>query len=219
MMKTRRRASVSAEDVKHWQVASGNSVDGERTAPIIAEYERLFSLADAQRMYVGLTEAMTNSKQHAYKRARGDGTGKLAEDSRWWMLCQKKDGKLYVAICDLGIGIPRSLREGSKWTLKQVTELVKSFGGRRDSAFIKAAVLLGRSSTDEEHRGKGLQDIKAVFDVMPTGTLRILSNRGTYSYLAEDGTEQLTDHSSSILGTLVVWLIPLPPEASDGESH
>jgi hypothetical protein len=214
MMKAKKRAEVSADNVKHWQVASGVDVDGSRTEPIIEEYARLFSTDEAARMYRGLVEAMNNCKHHAYRARREDGTG-LAIESRWWMLCQEKDGHLFVALCDLGIGIRRSLMQGRRWTPAQIIEMVKSLGGRRDSTFIKAAILLGRSRTNEEYRGKGLQDIRAVFDEMQSGWLRISSNRGTYSYSAETRTEKLHEHSGSILGTLVAWLVPLPKKDAD----
>lgn len=219
MMGMPARSTVTADNVKYWQVDSGVQVEGARTEPLIAEYSRLFSDEEGARMYKGLTEAMTNSMHHAYIEARGDRVPLKSQDSRWWMLCQKREGRLYVAFCDLGIGINRSLREGRKWSVAQVAAAFRKLGiGKSDSGYIRAAMELGRTRTKLAHRGNGLHDMRSVFEDLDSGALTIFSNRGRYTYDAHLQREVLQDYRPSILGTVITWHVAVPeqePEHDD----
>jgi hypothetical protein len=133
------------------------------------------------------------------------------------MFSQLKDDQLSVAICDLGIGIPSSLKQGRRWSIDQVFDFVDKIGlGRKDSYFIKAAMVLGRSRTNEEHRGKGLPELKTVIESVGAGYLKIFSDRGFYYYSTKDNKEDFGDFSTSIPGTLIQWKIPVP-KASDND--
>lgn len=213
-MKCRPRATISADNVRYWQVETDNVADGRHAEKLATEYKRIITDADRNRMYDGLVEAMTNCVQHAYTDQRWDGSGLLQTDRRWWMFSEERDGKLTVAFCDLGIGIDRALSTGERWSLAQVRQLVTSFGRRCPvSRYIKAATELGRSGTQQSHRGKGLQDLKNVIETVGDGWIEILSNEGSYRFSADDKSERLTDFTDSILGTLILWRIPIPKGA------
>lgn len=101
-----RRCKITAKDVKYWKVDSGREVLGQLAAEAMQRYKDLFT-DQKQTLYRGITEAMTNTKQHAYEDERGDGFENVLPN--WWMFSEYRDHRLVVAVCDLGIGIPRSL--------------------------------------------------------------------------------------------------------------
>lgn len=109
---------------------------GDTIAPLIDRYEKNFTDKTGQNLYAGVIEAMTNSIHHAYESGRGDGIEMI--DKRWWMFSQKRDGKLTVVFCDLGIGISHSLKNNAKnWSLEQVRRILSEIGlGNSDGAYI-----------------------------------------------------------------------------------
>ena len=209
-----RRCRITADDVKYWKVDSGSLVDGEKADKAMEGYKHLFSDPKRKALYRGLTEAMTNCKQHAYEEDRGDGLGPVP---RWWMFSELRKGRLAVAICDLGIGMPRSLRRDDAGLLGMILNV---FSTRRlaphDGNFISAAMEVGKSRTGEQHRGKGLTDLRAVLDGLG-GKLQIHSNQGFCEYEANKSGELCKNFkaSMSIYGTLVLWLTPVPGEEAE----
>jgi hypothetical protein len=187
---------------------------GEQADPQVSDYEKFFAGSDSSKLYDGLVEAMTNCVQHAYTQKRNDNTG-LKDDVRWWMFSQVKDGTYSVAFCDLGIGMKASLLESKKWPVAMVLRAVgmlSQFGS--DSAYIRAALELGKSKTGQENRGKGLQDIQNVIKSIGKGSIRILSNRGMWFYSpTTNPPEKYGDYADSILGTLIWWQIPISKAA------
>jgi hypothetical protein len=205
------KCAVTADNVVHWEAYSGTQVDGSAVGRALMRHSNLFSSPLQSRLYGGLVEAMTNTKQHAYKQPRGDGYPDALPN--WWMYTQHHpdEEKLTVAICDLGMGIPRSLpkRPG-------VTEFLRWFlrgHGLRDDdgSRIKAAFAMGASRTGQSNRGKGLMEIRSVLDGLH-GRIYIHSNRGFYVYdgdrRAEVKCKTFPAHSS-ILGTIVLWSVPV----------
>lgn len=153
-------------------------------------------------LYKGVAEAMTNARHHAYIDVRNDGFNiRHTTDTPWWMFSQVRDGRLTVAIADLGIGIPATL------PLKQPTTWKSIFNklGRlpRDGEAIEAAVSEGQSRLGKKHRGRGLGQIVRAVEVGDNGRIIILSNRGYYQ--RRDGQSVTGDHKTSIQGTLICW--------------
>jgi len=210
MLGQRRDCNVTADNVKYWRAHSGSDVDGQAAGEAILNYMARFSDPGKRAVYKGLTEAMTNCRHHAYQAERGDG---LPSVNRWWMFSQELDGQLTVAICDLGIGIPRSLREDrAGWYGEIVAFLAKSGWTSSDGDLISAAIAIGETRTQEKYRGKGLMDIRTVLDELG-GSLQIHSNSGFYVYEAKTKKATWKTFDASILGTLVIWQVPLPAPA------
>lgn len=174
------------ESVKYWQIATGTQALGQEFDPILSKYEGQITKALQSSLYKGVTEAMTNCSQHAYVEERGDGVSLEREEKRWWMFSQEKDGRLDVAICDLGIGIPRSLpRKKIPGWIEAINLFLDKFslGGKSpDCAMIKAAIEIGATRTDLPYRGKGLRQIADVVVQSGGGRLTIHSNSGGYFY-------------------------------------
>jgi hypothetical protein len=202
-MRQRCDRPIEADNVRFWKVKTDTLVDGSHTESIINEYKEHFSDKDSKRLYDGLTEAMTNAKQHAYTTKKGVG-----REPRWWMYSQLKDGKLSVSFCDLGIGFRQSLLSGENFAVQAVWKAVDMLGGRHDGHFIQAAFELGKSRTKEAHRGKGLQQLREAIESVE-GHLRILSHAGGYSYNAADRREQVSKYGDAVFGTVISWQVPL----------
>jgi hypothetical protein len=212
-LKARMSEERFPDNVRHWRATSGQQTTGSTVDPLIQEYDGRLAASRQRDLYDGIVEAMTNCVQHAYEGYRND---ELPESMggrcrSWWMFSQEKDGQLTVALCDLGIGIPVSLADPTKWSQDLVSTLLAKLNVRTpDASRIKVAVELHKTRTREKHRGKGLMEILGVVRKAESGYLSIASNHGVYRYNANSRTEQLWDHGMSIMGTLVQWTLPLP---------
>ena len=206
MLGRRGGPEITADNVKYWRVDSGQVVDGQQLYQAMDGYKDLWPNPEQTALYRGLCEAATNCRHHAYDGERGDG---LANVGKWWMFSQVKEGLLYMAFCDLGIGIPRSLELDRHRLRQHVMGWLTSAGlYATDGNIIKGAMAIGKTRTGKTNRGKGLFDMRSVLDRLG-GKMQIHSGRGVYDYDAKDGEEQCSD-LMPILGTLIVWQIPLP---------
>lgn len=199
------RKAVTADNVRFWKYIRGTSVE-------LTEFKALFETfagglkGDVQAgLFEGMSEAVTNVIQHAYP---PDADGSPAPESRWWMFAQNKEGKLNVAICDLGIGIPESLRR--KPELRDVLpRMIWKFRRRLHNGLIEIAVESHRSRTRLIHRGKGLPDMLSFARGGDVGGFLIHSQRGSFAYNAIAKTEGGRDFPATIKGTLIHWELPL----------
>jgi hypothetical protein len=207
-----RRCKAPFGDVVHWRVAHGYKVDNSLCAPAVEEFEGRIATPLIDGIFRGLGEAMTNTIHHAYIQTRDDGLDYTPETKDWWMFSQKRDGYLSVLICDLGVGIPETLREKRPYLLETLARLGKSGS---DGAAIEEAVKDARTRTKRAERGRGLGNIVNVVSKIPNGRVTIYSNRGLYSI--RDGNLTVANYKQSILGTLVAWRIPLTGVAIDGD--
>lgn len=192
------------ERVKHWRYATGVRAN-EDTNRAFHQVEGCLSDELGKGMWKGISEAVINSVQHAYEKPRGTNGGRL-KHSRWWMFSQVKDNILTVAVCDLGIGIPRSLP--LKWDKSILSNIMGGIiGYGPDSQAIKAALELGATRTNAVNRGKGLPQIWKSLR-MPGGIgIHILSNLGQLSWSSKNDKESSHEYSSSINGTVIIWSV------------
>lgn len=200
------------ENVIHWRPASGVLSDGQTSGTLLDNYDGRLAEGIRKGLYAGIVEAMTNTVHHAYD---GDEGQRLKQSigRRWWMLSQEKDGQLTVAICDLGIGIPRSLPRSSSFPHKAVRDLWAALGlDNSDASAIKVAIEMGKTRTKLKGRGKGLSDIVDAVNLSPEGSVYLASNRGVFT--CHKGTTKAQNHSNSIRGTLVHWVVPVAPSDS-----
>lgn len=194
-------------DVVHWRVARGHMVDASKYAEAIEAHEGGLAEPLVNGIYRGLAEAMTNVCQHAYIGRRDDG---LDHDGPrdWWVFSQAKDGYLYVALCDLGVGIPGTLPTTNPTLYDKLKALIGI--APQDGDCIAAAIEDSCSRTGKPERGKGLGDIIRAVAGAPRGRAMVFSNRGWYTL--NDGSEASGNHRDSILGTLIAWSVPIQSE-------
>jgi hypothetical protein len=208
------------EDVVYWKATKGLNQSGEKLAMLEAvagrvnkSHAKQLELSGAWR---GVSEAVANSVEHAYKFARSDGFAGLP-DTRWWMFTQLRHETFVMAVCDLGCGyratIDQTLPE------KFVSEVAARFGvANRDAVAIHTAMEYGRSGTRRSERGKGSRDALSVVQRHGAGELLILSNTGWMRYVFKGGAEvekHNGDLGIDIRGTIVWWRLPLKGATND----
>ncbi|WP_374538534.1 hypothetical protein [Chitinimonas taiwanensis] len=202
------------QDVRNWKFATGTVATTHEFDTILDNYEGRIAKTLERAIYKGVSEAMTNCCHHAYIGERGDGVSLAATERRWWMFSQEHEGNLNVVMCDLGIGIPRSLpsKQIEGWG-EAIERILATLVGRTDSAdcrLIKAALVLGESRTDLPYRGKGLKQIVSVVEQSGSGKIKILSNSGAYFFSPQwAAPEKMIGYRDSIMGTLIEWTLPL----------
>jgi hypothetical protein len=131
------------------------------------------------------------------------------------MFTREVDGQLEVIVCDLGIGIPRSLP--LSWNRKMLGKLREAFNGDGpDVAAVKSALILGETSTEQKNRGKGLPQVWAATTAAPDGAVGIFSDRAYVRNTAKQGVES-AHFVDRVLGTIVWWKVPVgTTEQHDG---
>ncbi len=197
------------KDVVTWRHTSDTIVDAGKSGGLIELYKDL-SRDEVRHTFRGVAEATTNVVHHAYIGPRDDGLKGYGE-KRWWMFCHESENSLYVAICDLGVGISGSLP--ARFDRELITRVLSKFGGNiHDGVMIQAAIELARTRTNRKGRGKGLGDLKRVVDEVAGTRLYIFSNKGLVEYWG--GKETVRNFHQSIKGTLIVWIIPLKGNSS-----
>lgn len=205
----------TSESVIHWRVASGVLAEGSAGGSILENYEGRLAEGLTKGLYDGVVEAMTNTVHHAYADDVPGGTDlRHFIGRRWWILSQEREGILTVVICDLGVGIPRSLPRSKTFESATVREFWRNTGlDRSDGSAISVALQLGRTRTAHKQRGKGLADIVDAVNLSKDGGVIIFSNRGILT--SNHGDEKVHTHSHSINGTMVHWNVTISDNSSD----
>lgn len=157
-------------------------------------------------LYRGITEAFNNAISHAYPPSVSYSQNTRR---RWWLMgsFERRTRELHVIVVDLGVGIPRTIRKHVTGRFEQWLALI-GISSVSDGALIQAATRLGATQTGQKKRGKGLPDLKRLIDEARGGKLRILSNRGEYTYTA-GSRESVATYAESIHGTIIQWSVPL----------
>ena len=153
-----------------------------------------------RRMVAALKEAMGNAHEHAY----AGPTQYRSMPNRWWLAgyLEPHSCEMMFMVYDQGIGIPANL---SPTTFEAITAKLGLQWNPSDGKMIAAATMLRRSSTGDPMRGMGFPNMKAFVDICDDGELRVLSNRGSYTYVK--GQETTDDDRQSINGTLIEWRV------------
>ena len=195
---------ITRTDVLHWQVERGFVSDGEKSEALLKHYDEAFGKRLSGKLYSATTEAMLNTRHHAYPKEQFCNLG-----HGWWMFTQMKDEALSIVLCDLGQGISRSLpkRTSEHWR----AWLSKLNIGDSHSQMINAAIEYGRTRMLARNRGKGfvqIVDIVKLFNERKPKSSRIMivSNKGVYSLFEESPV--LKDFDSSFHGTIIHWKVP-----------
>ncbi len=167
------------------------------------------SVSDKDNLYRGLTEAMLNVRNHAYRKESGKRLDIETRMRKGWMFgaYDQRSQRLTCAFYDMGVGIPVRMRE--MYSPGNLTILLTDLGFKNDGpGLIRAAMRTGGTRTGKSHRGRGLKGIKRFAEEASDGQLRILSDTGQYLYINDrDASKPL---SPPLRGTLIQWEITLP---------
>ncbi|TSD71171.1 hypothetical protein FFI39_009290 [Janthinobacterium sp. KBS0711] len=197
------RLAVTASNVVNWHYATGSDATTNTFKALLMQHgDAMGGILIRSNLYDCMSEAVTNTKKHAYPKAIGS-------LNNWWMFSQASGDILQVAICDLGIGIPRSLLE--KPEMKDYFRKLFMIGRQssHDKTLIKIASSTNRSSTGLEYRGKGLPQMLDFIKNQDNGGFRAQSGSGSYTYNAFSKRQKEVTHKQSIKGTLVQWTLKL----------
>ena len=161
------------------------------------------------RVYLILLEAMDNVTEHAYRHSP---EGIMSSVRRWWLTAavDRQNQQLTVAIYDQGTSIPATLPNWHNFDM--IERLWKRLGvqnydpddSSRDGLALKAALKIAVSSTDEEHRGKGLPIMADFLDQCRSGRLKIVSRHGVVTK-TKGRKAQSARMPVPLTGTLVEW--------------
>lgn len=225
------------ETVKYWKYSSGHKVEMDSAEDMLDDFDDLLSESSSTSIFNSITEAVTNCHHHAYLEKRFINDPMKAK--KWWIFSQEKDNKLSICVCDLGIGIPKSLLRNTEnvaedWFSK-LKNFLKSHKEKydKDSASIKAAIEIGNTRTNLVNRGKGLNQIINQISTLcdHKASIAILSNKGSYiinrGMIEDRPLTGIVDgfslpYKQSIDGTVILWEIPIDKQISDnasGASH
>ena len=201
-----------------WDFISGTNADGALVDGLLSKYRSHGYEGPDSGLYDVVTEALTNVRQHAYKDSHIE-----PALHKWWMLAKQEPhadnsgGDLYIAIYDIGVGIQASLREKLR-TGEQLLELgdeimqkLRLSGSRRvlDRLLLSRAVEHRRSRTGATFRGYGLLEMRDYVLKTKNGRLYIVSGNSQHSTLASTQRSSCISCDSPLLGTLILWSIPL----------
>ncbi|MEW6164511.1 MAG: hypothetical protein AB1642_05560 [Pseudomonadota bacterium] len=202
--------SITSDKVKHWRYMQGTCTDTRELRSLLDVYENSLPINVRSQLYASLSEAITNVINHAYPQAESKHLEK-----KWWMFSKKKDGKLLIAICDRGIGIPDSLRQ-KPYLTDYLRRILVTHKKRMDETLIADAVGSPRTVTQLPHRGKGLPEMLEFVRLLGDGGLTILSQFGGFSFQAVENMRRSATFHAPVNGTLLFWEIPL--EGSHGNA-
>lgn len=144
-----------------------------------------------------VSEAMLNVKQHAYPES--------GPSDFWWATAAILDSNLHIALCDRGVGIPKTLAEKGKF--KAILAALKPGSG--DDEMIKAAMEYTRSSRRIRGGGLGSLDIQQLVLDAHEGHLTIISGKGYYQLQGKNNDQMAKKIGYDVTGTLIQWQIPL----------
>lgn len=199
------RKSITAENVRHWSYVYGNTVDTTAFISLFAKYSSNLSEDVRSGLFEGMSEAVTNSIQHAYP---CEHLGGCNCEKGWWMFSKQTENILTVVMYDMGIGIPASLKNKPEFK-ERLAAPYRRYKKRQETMLIDIAVESNRTSTRLPHRGKGLPDMLEFVKEGHVGEFKIFSGAGAFSYTAQDQVERGRDFEMPVNGTLIQWELPI----------
>ncbi len=154
------------------------------------------------RLVAAIKEAMGNVYDHAYKLP----TDVQPMQHRWFLSSRVdiEQREVMIVLYDQGTGISNTLTADLVERIHAV--LIGSSDSKlhvSDGYMIKLATELWRTGTGQSGRGRGFRNMKDFVDNCSDGELRVLSNRGHYTYIQD--SERFGDNEFSLGGTVIEW--------------
>lgn len=208
------------ESVVEWRYLTGTQAAGAEVKQLLDEYRNTCDADIPPQLFSVLTEGLTNVRHHAYPKNPDEGIS--PKFRRWWLFARyvaprgTTPGNLYIAIYDIGFGIPATMRtklERGEVVLDVIEKtaewLEQTPGNRLDQTLLKAAVEHQRSQTGQAHRGRGLPEMREFIDTAPGARLYIVSGKAQYSFVKDRGDGYTNGFDRHFPGTLLLWSLPL----------
>ena len=212
---------------------SGHKLIGDGTMQMLESLQKHIAPYELEpelllHLYVGIFEAITNTRHHAYKKKNPDEElnekEKLEEElKRWWISASvnTETNEIKIVCYDRGATIPKTI-QASKEKSNALASFLKDVLERSpDGQIILAAISQKRSSTKLANRGKGLSELLRLIERNKQGSLRIYSGEGLAEFHLSTQNEKNSDIFRKLplkmKGTLVEWSII--PSRSTMETH
>jgi hypothetical protein len=163
-------------------------------------------------VFGAISESFTNVWQHAYAedlRLKYRTLSDMPSVKKWWIALRHIDGQLFMAVYDVGVGIPFSTRQKAWYSALRRDVLGVLTGVSADNQDIITALEYGNSRYKIQGRGNGLPAMKKFVEINPDGVLRIMSGKGMYIYRSQADKASSDDLEFSFPGTLVQWNVAL----------
>lgn len=203
----------TAKSVVEWRYLTGTQAMGEDVSRLLDDYRKSTNAEIPPDLFGVLTEGLINVRHHAYP------TSSLIPPDlrRWWLFARyvepvgKTAGNLFIAIYDMGVGIPATMKqrlEKGEIVLNWVEKVVPT-GNALDKALLQQAVDHRRSGTGLPHRGNGLPEMREFVESTASGRLYIVSGNAQYSFGPGFTSGSTSAYSRSFPGTLILWSLPL----------
>lgn len=199
---------LEGSDWKILRFKSGSEADGEQVGNLLSELG-VDAALDNPELYGAILEALVNTRHHAYPK---DVAFSAPFFPGWWLTGFVDHGsrRLRISVYDRGLSIPGTLQTWDKYSLFQrawrrvFSILPDPDDVSRDGSAIALAMEVGRSSTGEGYRGKGLPSMEDALDLCVEGAITIYSRTGEYRRL-KGQKPHYVNRNASIGGTLVTW--------------
>ncbi len=161
-----------------------------------------------EKLYIALSEAMTNVVHHAYP-PKEEHPYKVLPN-QWWLSgsFDKKTGIMTVLFYDQGVGIPATLpRKGFYTELEILMEKLKLVTTHHGE-LIYGALEMGRTRSEQAHRGKGFKQLLDFSIHSNHGNMRIISGNGECEFHPSKDCK-VAHHSTSFGGTFIQWALKI----------
>lgn len=198
---------VAPSPLKAVRFARGRSVTGEIGSELRDKLEKLCgsSIGPRRTVYEAISEAIANTR-HAYPRDAAIWPSK--NTGRWWAAgtWNSDTNVISLQLYDQGVGIPSTLPRSEHWSdiLRMPGLSGRLHPERLDNRLLQAALEVGRTSTGQQGRGKGLAEMASWVDKLASGFLRITSGKGSIIY-RPGGVVSGTSRRAPFFGTLIEW--------------
>lgn len=201
-------AFIGGETWSMLRFRCGDTTDGEQVEHLLSELG-LAEAVENPELYEAIVEALVNTKHHAYPT-----THEFPEPHvpGWWLtgFVDRKSRRLRISFFDQGLTIPGTLQAWDRYSkfrrnwYRLVGKEPDPDDTSRDGAAIALAMAVGRTSTGEGYRGKGLPAIEEAVNLSKEGRLAIFSRCGEYRR-SKGGKPHHVDRNVPIGGTLIIW--------------
>ncbi len=209
-VKPRPRAPRKSTSIHYIRFISGETLATDasrRLREALLGDEMELSMAARKKLYRAVSEAMLNVVQHAYPDSHNVD---IRIRKKWWLVGSVDRGRdqLQIMFCDLGVGISNTLPKLYTW--EKIRSALALLPGVKpnDGEMIQAAMIIGRTKTGQQGRGRGLNDLRRFVELATSGELKIFSRAGVYTYQS-GGNETVSNSLHSLGGTLIKWTVPL----------
>ena len=198
--------SITSKNVKFWHYIDGTEIEASEAGKLIVKIAEKSNINNelVEDLYNGVTEAMTNTIMHAYDDKIYK--CKINENNKWYMFTTTMNDQLTVVMCDIGIGIPGSLKIKHENFFHKFISL---FATGKEGQLIQRAISEQLSKSEKPHRGYGMAEMKKFINTAGAGTVSIMSSKGIYQYFGERDEEKCFDLEIPIQGTMVGWTVPI----------